>query len=84
LRFGQAVVGDHEGPGLGGGQMIEADRRHLDNAKLATAQQTSMARDHIKLGVDQHRNVETERVDTPGKLANLLCAVLTGVGRMRL
>jgi hypothetical protein len=36
-EFGQPIVGDHEGSGLGRGQVIQAQARHLAPAERAVA-----------------------------------------------
>jgi hypothetical protein len=81
--FGQAIVGDHEGPLLGLREMIEANGWSLAPAQPPGGQQPSVAGDHVPIGVDQNRDIEPEGLDAVGDLADLLGAVLAGVARGR-
>ena len=82
--LGQPVVGDHEGAGLRGGQVIEAEGRHLGNAELAAGEQPAVPGDHVAVAIDQDRHVEAESLDAVGDLPDLLLAVPARVGRIRL
>jgi hypothetical protein len=64
--------------------VIEAERRHLGPAELATGQQTAVTRDHIVFAIDQNRNIEAERPDAVGDLSDLLLTVPARVGGVRL
>src|SRR5204862_252494 len=61
--FGQPVVGDHESSGLSGGQVIEAQGRHLAPAELAASRQPAVAGDNLATAVDQEWHVEAECLD---------------------
>jgi len=43
-----------------GGQMIEAEGRHLGNAELAAGEQPAVPGDHLELRIDQHWHIETK------------------------
>jgi len=43
-----------------------------------------MPRDHLEIGVDQHRDIEPKCLDASGKLPDLLFAASSGVPRIRL
>lgn len=80
--LGQAVVGDHEGSLLGFGQMLEANDRRRAPAQPLGGKQPPMAGDHVVIGVDQHRDIEPERLDAIGDLPDLFSAVLACVARV--
>ena len=81
--LGEPIVGDHEGAGLRRGEVIEARRRHLGHAELAGCKQATMTADHVAVGIDQDRDIETECLDAAGDLPDLLRAVAPWVGRVR-
>jgi hypothetical protein len=68
-------VSDHEGAGLRGGQVIEAQCRHLGPAELASGGEPSMTRDHVAVAIDQDRDIEVDSLDAFAKLPDLLLAV---------
>jgi hypothetical protein len=45
--FGQAIVGDHKGPGLSFAQMMQLDRWHFAPLQLPSGQQTPVPCDHF-------------------------------------
>src|SRR5262249_10816583 len=80
----QAVVSDPKGSNLSGAQVIEADRRHLSNAKRAAGGQAAVPADDVELGIDQDWDIKAECLDVIGEFENLFFAVLTRVSRIRL
>jgi len=52
-------------------QVIEANRRHLGQARLCGGQEPAVTRDHIVFAIDQDRNIEAECLDTVADLADL-------------
>jgi hypothetical protein len=71
--LGEPVVGDHKGAGLRGGQVIEAEGRHLGNAEFAAGEQPAMAGDHVVVAIDQNRGIEVESLDAVGDLPDSAC-----------
>jgi hypothetical protein len=64
--------------------VIEAQRRHLAPAELATGKKSPMTGDDVALTIDQDRNIEPERLDAGGDLPDLLLAVKPRVRGVRL
>jgi hypothetical protein len=81
--LGQPVVGDHEGAGLGRGQVIEAEGRYLREVEFAGSEQATMPGDDLARAIDQDRDIEAEDPDAFGNLPDLLLAVAPRVGRIR-
>jgi hypothetical protein len=77
--FGQSVVGDHEGPALGLGQVIETDCRNFGPAELLGRQQAAMTGHHVAGAVDEDRDIEAKALDALSDLSDLLLAVNAGV-----
>ena len=82
--LGQPVIGDHKGPRLGPGQVIEAERRNLVPAELASGKQPAMTGDEVAFAVDQDRNIEAERSDAGRDLLDLPFGVEPRIGRIGL
>ena len=61
--------------------MLKPDGWNLAPSQSPTRQQTSVARDHIKIGVDEDRDVEPEGLDAVSDLTNLFRAMLARVLR---
>jgi len=80
--FRELVIGDHEGAGLGWGQMLEAHGWHLVDAGLAASEHQAMSGEHVELGVDQDRDIKTKRFDAFSNLLDLFLAVLARVCRI--
>jgi hypothetical protein len=64
--------------------VLEPDCWNLAPAKALARQQSTVARDHVEIGVDEDWDVEPEGLDAAGDLTNLLCTVLTRVAGVRL
>jgi hypothetical protein len=78
--FGQPVIGNHEGARLNRGQVIEAQRRHLRQAKLFAGQQSTVSGYNIAEAINQDRDIEAKTLDTAGELQDLLLAVAPRIG----
>ncbi len=74
------VVGEPVGPGLRVAQMLEADHRHLGQAKPPRRQKPAVAGDQHAALVDQARDVEAELGDRGRDLRHLPVGVRAGVG----
>ena len=81
-NFGQAVVGDHEGAGLGLAQVIEADGRDFGVPKLPAGKQSPVAGDDLETGINEDRHVEAECSDTLSDLPDLFGRVPARVARI--
>ena len=82
--FGQAIIGNHEGPLLHLGEMLKPDGRNLGPSEPPARQQPAMARDYIEISVHEDRDVKSEGLDAVGDLPDLLGAMLARVLRVRL
>src|SRR5271165_804329 len=64
--------------------MIERNRGNLGPAEPLGGQQPAMPGNHFAVSFDEDRNVEAERLDALGDLADLFGAVLASVARVGL
>jgi len=78
----QPVVGNHEGPTLIFAEVFQADDGNLCHAEQLCCFISAVPGDQLPDLVDQHRHVEVELGDTPGKclhMAGLVVARVAGV-----
>ena len=76
----EAVVGDHEGAAARLVQVVEQNRRDLDQTQLFCRQQAAVTGDDLQPAVDQDRYVEAEGGDAASQLPDLLGAVKARIG----
>jgi hypothetical protein len=62
--FDEPIVGDHEGPNLHCGQVVEAQGRLFAHAELIGSQQAAMTGNDIPVAIDQDWNNKAEDLDT--------------------
>ena len=80
----QPVVGDRESPSLRLGETLELNGWNLAPPQTPRRLQASMAGDHVEIAIDKNRDVEPERRNAVGDLANLPGAVPARVFGIRL
>lgn len=70
--LGEPIVRDQEGAGLGLGQVLKTDGRHLSDAQKLASLKPPMAGDDLRFSIDENRNIKAEGFDAAGDLLDLL------------
>jgi hypothetical protein len=63
--------------------VIEAQRRHLGNANIATGQRSAMASNYVVVAIDQDGDDKAEGLEAFANLPDLLLGMAPRVGGIR-